>query len=59
MLESYLEEGNQPVGKDRKKLRYGVSVTDGCLDWSTTEKLLRFAAESERKVRGTLRVAVK
>ena len=59
MLESYLEEGNQPVGKNRKKLRYGVSVTDACIDWPATEKLLRSAADSERKVRGTLRVAVK
>jgi 3-deoxy-7-phosphoheptulonate synthase len=49
MLESYLEEGNQPVQSDHKKLRYGVSVTDGCIDWKTTEKLLRAAADSERK----------
>jgi 3-deoxy-7-phosphoheptulonate synthase len=47
------------VGKNRKKLRYGVSVTDACIDWPATEKLLRSAADSERKVRGTLRVAVK
>ena len=49
MLESYLEEGNQPVSADPNKLRYGVSVTDGCLDWKTTEKLLRSAAEKKRK----------
>jgi len=48
MLESNLEEGNQPVSADRGKLRYGVSVTDACLDWKSTEKLLRAAAESER-----------
>lgn len=59
MLESNLEEGNQPVSADRKKLRYGVSVTDACIDWKTTEKLLRAAAESERKFHGTRRVAVK
>lgn len=59
MLESYLEEGNQPVLADRKLLRYGVSVTDACIDWATTEKLLRSAAASERKIRGTLQVAVK
>jgi 3-deoxy-7-phosphoheptulonate synthase len=59
MLESYLEEGNQPVGRDRRKLRYGVSVTDGCLDWPTTEKLLRAAAASERKMRGAVRVAMR
>jgi 3-deoxy-7-phosphoheptulonate synthase len=59
MLESYLEEGNQPLGSAPRKLRYGVSVTDGCLDWATTEKLLRSAAESEARLRGTLRVDVR
>jgi 3-deoxy-7-phosphoheptulonate synthase len=49
MLESNLEEGNQPVNADRRKLRYGVSVTDACIDWKTTEKLLRAAAASERQ----------
>ena len=59
MLESNLEEGSQPVCADRKKLRYGVSVTDACIGWDATEKLLRAAAASERKIRGTLRVAVR
>ena len=59
MLESNLEEWNQPVCADRRKLRYGVSVTDGCIGWEATEKLLRAAAASERQVRGTLRVAVR
>ncbi|MFM8684779.1 MAG: 3-deoxy-7-phosphoheptulonate synthase, partial [Chthoniobacterales bacterium] len=49
MLESNLEEGNQGVNSDRGKLRYGVSVTDACIDWKTTEKLLRAAAASERR----------
>jgi phospho-2-dehydro-3-deoxyheptonate aldolase len=40
-------------------LRYGVSVTDACIDWKSTEKLLRAAAASESKVRGNLRLAVK
>lgn len=57
MLESYLEEGQQPVCAGRGKLRYGVSVTDSCLGWAATEKLLRAAAASERKIRGTPRVA--
>ncbi len=59
MLESYLEEGNQPVCSDRGRLRYGVSVTDGCIGWATTEKLLRAAAESERSARSLPRVAGK
>jgi 3-deoxy-7-phosphoheptulonate synthase len=41
MLESNIEAGNQPIPEDRSKLRYGVSVTDPCIDWLTTEKLLR------------------
>jgi len=41
MLESNLEAGNQEIPADRSKLRYGVSVTDGCIDWATTERTLR------------------
>ncbi len=40
MLESNLEAGSQPIPADLSKLQYGVSVTDGCIDWATTEKLL-------------------
>ncbi len=41
MLESNLEAGNQPIPQDLSQLRYGVSVTDPCIDWPTTEALLR------------------
>jgi 3-deoxy-7-phosphoheptulonate synthase len=41
MLESHLGAGNQPIPQDLSKLRYGVSVTDACIDWATTERLLR------------------
>jgi len=41
MLESNLEAGNQEIPADRSKLRYGVSVTDGCIDWAATDKSLR------------------
>jgi len=44
MLESNLEWGNQPIPEDRSQLRYGVSVTDACIDWKTTEAILREAA---------------
>ena len=44
MLESNLLEGNQPVPADLSQLRYGVSVTDACIDWPTTENVLRDAA---------------
>jgi 3-deoxy-7-phosphoheptulonate synthase len=43
MLESNLEAGNQPIPEDRSKLRYGVSVTDACIGWDSTEELLRRA----------------
>jgi len=40
MLESNLHWGSQPVPADKRQLRYGVSVTDACIDWETTERLL-------------------
>ena len=40
MLESNLFEGNQPVTDDLSTLKYGVSVTDACIGWNTTEELL-------------------
>jgi 3-deoxy-7-phosphoheptulonate synthase len=40
MLESNLEAGNQKIPEDRRQLKYGVSITDACLDWSTTEHIL-------------------
>ena len=45
MIESNLQAGNQPLGSG-KDLRYGVSVTDACIDWGTTEQLLRELAAS-------------
>src|ERR1051325_8057853 len=49
MLESNLEAGSQPIPEDRSKLRYGVSVTDPCIDWRTTEALLRRARATLRR----------
>jgi 3-deoxy-7-phosphoheptulonate synthase len=43
MVESYLEEGNQPVATNRAELKYGVSITDACVNWTTTERMLREA----------------
>ncbi|UVL86014.1 3-deoxy-7-phosphoheptulonate synthase [Pseudomonas sp. B21-028] len=40
MIESHLFEGCQPISPS---MRYGVSVTDGCLGWESTERLLRQA----------------
>lgn len=41
MLESNINGGNQSIPSDPRQLKYGVSVTDACIDWTTTEKLLR------------------
>jgi 3-deoxy-7-phosphoheptulonate synthase len=43
MIESNLFAGNQPIPKDLSKLQYGVSVTDQCVDWPTTEVMIRQA----------------
>jgi 3-deoxy-7-phosphoheptulonate synthase len=43
MVESNLFEGSQPIPKDLKDLRYGVSLTDSCIGWETTERMLRWA----------------
>ncbi len=40
MLESHLVEGNQKLTKDLSALAYGQSITDACIDMSTTEQLL-------------------
>jgi 3-deoxy-7-phosphoheptulonate synthase len=40
MLESHLKGGNQPIPKDLSTLEYGVSITDPCIDWQSTETLL-------------------
>jgi 3-deoxy-7-phosphoheptulonate synthase len=46
MVESNLEEGNQPIPDDLDDLKYGVSITDACIDWTTTETVLREFAGS-------------
>lgn len=43
MLESNLLEGRQDIPDDRSQLAYGVSVTDACVGWEETERLLRHA----------------
>lgn len=46
MIESFIGAGNQPFKSDRKALQYGVSVTDPCIDWPTTERSLSAAAQT-------------
>jgi 3-deoxy-7-phosphoheptulonate synthase len=40
MIESHINAGNQSIPDDLKDLKYGVSITDACIDWETTEKAL-------------------
>jgi 3-deoxy-7-phosphoheptulonate synthase len=41
MIESNLFAGNQPFPQPREQLRYGVSITDPCIDWPATEAGIR------------------
>lgn len=41
MVESHLGWGNQSVPENLEDLQYGVSITDACIDWETTEKCIR------------------
>jgi 3-deoxy-7-phosphoheptulonate synthase len=52
MIESNLFGGSQPFPRPRNELQYGVSITDGCIDWATTEATLRAAYASLRPARG-------
>ena len=46
MLESNINAGNQSIPQDLSKLKYGVSVTDACMGWETTEQaILEMAAK--------------
>ncbi|WP_305045902.1 3-deoxy-7-phosphoheptulonate synthase [Geoalkalibacter sp.] len=49
MIESNLGAGNQPIAKSLAELKYGVSITDKCVDWETTERMLRHAAAQLKK----------
>ena len=49
MIESNLSEGAQPIPADLSALRYGVSVTDACLGWDVTERMLRWGHEELSK----------
>jgi 3-deoxy-7-phosphoheptulonate synthase len=49
MVESNLFEGSQPIPKNLRDLRYGVSLTDSCIGWETTERMLRWGYETLAK----------
>jgi 3-deoxy-7-phosphoheptulonate synthase len=48
MLESHLNAGSQRLEGGAQGLRYGVSITDACIDWASTELLL---AEADRRLK--------
>lgn len=50
MVESHLGAGNQKIPADLNDLAYGVSVTDACIDWDTTEKALKEMRDKLRDV---------
>jgi 3-deoxy-7-phosphoheptulonate synthase len=45
MLESNLQAGNQKNSGDLQTMAYGMSITDACIDWETTERLILSAHE--------------
>ncbi|WP_286238359.1 3-deoxy-7-phosphoheptulonate synthase [Neptuniibacter halophilus] len=51
MIESHLNWGNQSIPENLDDLAYGVSVTDACIDWETTEKCL---LDMNDKLKGVL-----
>ena len=51
MLESFINAGNQAIPENLNDLTYGVSVTDACMDWETTERSIM---EMASKVKGVL-----
>ena len=49
MLESNIDSGNQKLGDNALDLKYGVSITDECIDWPTTDELLSSMSEQLRE----------
>src|SRR5690554_6354043 len=50
MVESHINWGNQSIPENLADLKYGVSVTDACIDWETTEKAIRDMREKLKDV---------
>lgn len=50
MVESHISWGNQNIPEDRSQLKYGVSITDACIDWETTERTFHQMAEKLKPV---------
>ncbi len=54
MLESHLKGGNQKLTADKSQLEYGKSITDGCIDWETTDAALTKLADRLRNFRNSV-----
>ncbi|MFT4712361.1 MAG: 3-deoxy-7-phosphoheptulonate synthase [Candidatus Azotimanducaceae bacterium] len=50
MVESNLAAGNQKMTKKKSDLKYGVSITDACVDWATTETMIRNLRNKVKKI---------
>lgn len=50
MVESNINWGNQSIPDNLADLKYGVSITDACIDWPTTEKAIRDMREKLKDV---------
>ena len=50
MIESNINWGNQKLKSDLSEMKYGVSVTDACIDWETTEKSVRDIREKLKDI---------
>ncbi len=50
MIESHINGGNQKIPTNLSELKYGVSITDACIDFEGTEKMLKSAAEALSKL---------
>ncbi len=56
MLESHLNEGNQSSEQPLSEMKYGVSITDACIDWAATDTLLReMAAKLEQPLKARVK----
>jgi 3-deoxy-7-phosphoheptulonate synthase len=58
MVESYIKDGNQPFPKPVAELAYGISITDACVGWDVTERMLRWGAEELARAQVGLAAAV-
>ncbi|PMR73474.1 3-deoxy-7-phosphoheptulonate synthase [Billgrantia endophytica] len=52
MVESHIGWGSQKILDDHRQMQYGVSVTDACIDWKTTEEAMTRMAEKLEPVLG-------